>query len=175
MHLYVVRHGETIENSKGNMQGTIDTVLNKNGIKQAKELREKLADKKIDICFSSPLIRALQTAFTIVGDRCIIIKDERLKERNLGYLEGESKDYYYMDKYWDTKLNISTNHIEPINDLYKRVEDFLKYLKDNYDDKNILIVSHSAVVRCIHNILTNTKDNPDNITINNCFIEEFDL
>lgn len=175
MHIYLVRHGQTLENSKGHMQGTIDTVLNKKGIEEAKELREKLKDKEIDVCFSSPLIRALQTAFIIVGDRCLILKDNRLRERNLGYLEGESKDLYAMDKYWDTKLNSNDNHIEPINDVYKRVEDFINYLKENYEDKNVLIVSHSAVVRCFHNFLTGTIAKPDDFKIDNCYLEEFDI
>lgn len=157
------------------MQGRVDTVLNRNGIRQANELRNKLKDKKIDVCFSSPLIRARQTAFTIVGDRCLINADDRLLERSLGLLEGESKDTYDMDKYWDTKINSDDSHIEPINDVYKRVEDFIDYLKKNYDGQYILIVSHSAVLRAMHNTLSNHKDNTESFNIGNGSLEEFDV
>ena len=42
MYLYVVRHGETAENTRAIMQGNMDTVLDEKGKLQAKEAKEKL-------------------------------------------------------------------------------------------------------------------------------------
>ena len=55
---YIVRHGETVYNAKRIMSGHFDSPLTENGIKQAKSLGEKLKNTKIDIVFSSDLLRA---------------------------------------------------------------------------------------------------------------------
>lgn len=135
MRIYLVRHGKTNYNKKGLMQGRInESYLNKDGINDALELRKKLSDKNIDICYSSPLFRTYQTAFFIVWDRCEIIRDYRLIERSLGELEGKPRWEYSMEEYWNVNINSSNKNVEPINDLYNRVENFLFYIQ-----KNILI------------------------------------
>lgn len=175
MKIYLLRHAETKYNEEGLMQGRENTLLSRKGMKKSEEVRDKLKDLKIDVCFSSPLLRTMQTAFTVVGDRCLINKDDRLIERSLGEYEGKSKEEYDLNMYWNYKLNLSTNGVEPIQDVYKRCDSFLSYLKDNYSDKNVLVVSHSAVIRCFHNILHNCIDKPDGIVIDNCYFEEIDI
>ena len=64
-------------------------------------LKTKIKDEKIDICFSSPLVRAFETAMILVGDKVEIKKDPRLIERNLGKLEGKDRSTYDFLKYWD--------------------------------------------------------------------------
>ena len=61
MKIYIVRHGKTDWNVSGLIQGKTDIPLNKIGEKQAEIAKEKIEDK-IDICFSSPLKRAIKTA-----------------------------------------------------------------------------------------------------------------
>ena len=41
-HFYIVRHGETMFNVKGRIQGWCDSPLTKLGVSQAKELGKKL-------------------------------------------------------------------------------------------------------------------------------------
>ena len=79
--IYFVRHGETDYNLEGIVQGQLDIPLNKKGIHQANEIKNKLKDLDIDIIFSSPLLRAKQTAEIINENLNVKIKyDERLKE-----------------------------------------------------------------------------------------------
>lgn len=86
MKIYIVRHGKTDWNVSGLIQGKTDIPLNKIGEKQAEIAKEKIEDK-IDICFSSPLKRAIKTA-QILSDVNPII-DKRLVERNMGEFEGK--------------------------------------------------------------------------------------
>ena len=172
MKIYLLRHAETKLNEEGKMQGRVNIELSKKGLKSASDMRKELADYDIDICYTSPLIRAMQTAFTVVGDRCLIIKDDRIIERDIGEFEGEYKKDYDMSKYGDRKLNLDDHKIEKINDVYKRVEEFLDYIKKEHPDKNVLVVSHSVIIMCILNILN--KKSKD-IMVDNCHLEEIEL
>ena len=75
MKLYIVRHGKTDWNVLGKIQGCTDIPLNKIGEKQAKLIKEKIKDK-VDVCFTSPLKRAISTAEILTDVKPII--DERL-------------------------------------------------------------------------------------------------
>lgn len=83
--LYVFRHGETNWNLDGRNLGWTDEPLNDTGRIQAQKLREL----SLDVIYSSPLIRAMETA-QIVANGCNIpiIEHEGLKERRHGELEG---------------------------------------------------------------------------------------
>ena len=90
MLLYIVRHGMTPWNHLHKAQGSADIPLAQEGIDLAKKTGEALLDVKFDICFTSPLIRARQTAEQIIRDRQIpVIPDPRIQEINFGVLEGK--------------------------------------------------------------------------------------
>ena len=44
LRLYIVRHGSTDWNALGRLQGQTDTPLNRDGLRQAELLRERLRD-----------------------------------------------------------------------------------------------------------------------------------
>ena len=105
MRLIMVRHAKTDYNEKGLVQGMTDIPLNKEGIMQAINVKEKLKDIKFDLCFSSPLKRTLKTAKIIVGDDFPIITDELLIERNMGTYEGGSFKEYQKRDFWNINKN----------------------------------------------------------------------
>ncbi len=150
----MVRHAKTDYNEKGLVQGMTDIPLNKEGIMQAINVKEKLKDIKFDLCFSSPLKRTLKTAKIIVGDDFPIITDELLIERNMGSYEGGSFKEYQKRDFWNINKNSNLNGVEPVRDIMKRAKIFLDNLKEKYPDKTILLVSHAATIRALHfNIL----------------------
>jgi broad specificity phosphatase PhoE len=87
--LYIIRHGKTEQNAKMLMQGRSDHPLNETGFEQAREAAGRFADMgvSIDKVYSSPLVRALQTAETIAPGAETVI-DERLIEMDYGPYEG---------------------------------------------------------------------------------------
>ena len=88
---YVFRHGETELNRQKRWQGSgMDYELNESGRQQAEELAQKLAGKGLEIIFSSPLKRALQTAETVAAalDIPVVVKDD-LRECFYGAAEGQ--------------------------------------------------------------------------------------
>jgi len=83
VRIYIVRHGETEENKQKIIQGQLDTPLNLEGEKQADLVAKALRDIPFDICYSSDLRRAANTAERILvyhsGVR--LEKPEALRER----------------------------------------------------------------------------------------------
>ncbi|MEV7609156.1 histidine phosphatase family protein [Microbacterium sp. NPDC089320] len=66
--LFLVRHGQTVWNREHRLQGQLDSPLTDEGIRQAKNLAERLTGRGITTVCSSPLGRALRTA-VIIADR----------------------------------------------------------------------------------------------------------
>ena len=150
MILYVVRHGETIRNKLGLIQGQTEWDLTEKGIKDAEELRDIVDKLDIDVVISSPLKRAVDTASIITSDKYPINIDDRIVERNWGMCEGAHIEEVDTVKCWNFFINTDNNKIERVQDLLARVSEFLEDIKVKYKDKNVLVVTHSAVLRAIH-------------------------
>ena len=146
--IYIVRHGQTDWNIEGRYAGRIDIPLNKKGLNDAKKLKEKFKNIKLDAVICSPIGRTKQTARSITRKKLIL--DERIIERSNGKLEGKLKseinDIIDFNNPNDQKYNI-----ESIIDFRNRIEDFLKEIDIKYKGKNVLIVTHAGVsiyIRC---------------------------
>ncbi len=175
MKITLIRHGQTESNYLEICQGATNNLLNDTGRRQAQKLREKIKNKHYDVCYVSPLVRAVETAMILIGDRVPMIVDKRLIDRNLGELEGKPRSLYDYKKYWDYNLNCSDLGVEPVQDIFKRCQDFL----DNVlkDDKEMLIVAHSSTLRAIRHILLKSDLNKDLCLreIGNCYYEEIEV
>lgn len=89
MLLYLARHGETIYNAEGRIQGQEDTALSELGRRQARSLAGALAERGIELVFSSPLARAYQTAQAVAeACRVPLRVDDRLKELHAGVFQN---------------------------------------------------------------------------------------
>lgn len=170
--IYLVRHGKVTYKDGDYIYGRKNIELDKDGLKQVSQLREKILNYDFDVCYSSPLIRCVETAFTLIGDRCLMLRDDRLIERDMGQLVDKHNDDYDRVKYWDYSLNCSDLDVEPIQDVYKRSKDFLEYILEKYPDKKVLVVSHSAIIKNIIKVLDNKKTLKD---IPYCYFEEFSV
>lgn len=142
--LYLTRHGETVENAAKILQGQSQGHLNKIGIQQARQLRDRLAKKHFDSIICSDLQRSIDTAH-IVNERqnVPLILCPLLRERDWGEFTG----LLYT--------NITTQpkdfppSIENSQQLAIRASAFIKYLLDSFDECCILAVGHGFFDRCI--------------------------
>ena len=85
----------------------------------------------------------------------------------MGNFVGKSYNNYNSKKYWDYNLNSDDEGVEPIQDLFKRCNDFLNEIKKKYKDKDVMIVSHEAVIRVLYCIINNVDVNSN--------LKEFDI
>ncbi len=88
---YIFRHGETDINRQKRWQGAgTDVDLNQAGSEQALSLVGKLIDKKLEIIYSSPLIRAHHTAKIAASGLGIdVVVCPALRECHYGVAEGQ--------------------------------------------------------------------------------------
>lgn len=179
MKIVLVRHGQTEDNFEGKMQGTRNVLMNDTGRRQCQRLREKLDNIDFDVCYMSPLVRCVETAFILVGDKVEMIRDDRLIERDLGELEGKDRSVYDVKKYWNYDLNCTDSGVESVRSILERCSDFLEYIKSKYDESSsILIVTHNACFRALK-LLIEKKELKgvllDGKKIDNCSYEEFEI
>ena len=89
IRLYLIRHGCSVWNVEGRIQGQADPPLDVTGREQARRLAGRLSDEGLVAVYTSPLQRARETA-DIIG-RALdvpVLPDERLQEYDVGDISG---------------------------------------------------------------------------------------
>lgn len=162
--LYIVRHGKTDWNNLKIIQGKTDIELNEEGISEAKKLAQNINLDEIDICFSSPLKRAKETAKILTQNKVEIVYDDLLLERGFGEYEGKKITQELAVKHWNLSLNDKSNGVESIKELLSRSDKFLAKIKKEYPNKTILIVSHGCIIKCLHFSIQGYNENTDFLT-----------
>lgn len=85
----LVRHGETVWNRDGRIQGQSDVELNELGLKQAELVAERLREVPLKAVYSSDLRRALHTAQKIAEKHHLdVIPLAGLREMHYGRWQG---------------------------------------------------------------------------------------
>lgn len=155
IELYLIRHGETEWNKESICQGRTDFPLNLKGKEEASEVAKELKAKnyKFDLYISSPLKRAFETTEIIknelTNNKNDILIDNYFIERNFGYFEGK-KNILFTDAYKNKKLGeYYKSGLESESVLISRVVKGINELIKTYDNKKILIVTHSNIIRAL--------------------------
>lgn len=177
MKLYVIRHGETIENANNCLVGRINSSLTEHGINQAKQVSNYFKDKNIDLIISSPLDRCKMTSEIISDGRIPIVYNERLLGRDHGEFTGAPRDSMPFSEYWNINKNIQYKSAESVQALYDRVASLIKEMEEEYKDKNVIIVTHSGIMRVLYYYFNGIPDDGilAAITISNCQVFEYNL
>ena len=153
MKIYLIRHGETTGDIEDRVGGTYDDHLTETGHDQLEETAKKLVDQGIEIIFSSPLIRAQESAAIIARKiACPIDMVDGLKERHYGVITGlkkdEAKQKYPEATARHTDLTYTHPEGESYPDFYKRVtEAFMHVTMQGY--QNFAILGHGGSLKCI--------------------------
>lgn len=180
MKIFFMRHGETDYNKKMIMQGALDTELNEIGKSQAKIASEEVSKLNIDIIICSPQKRALETANIIAKkiDREIIV-DERLRERSFGELQGvKIEDILKENPLFLKKISTDDEYfiegVESLEGVKSRIDSVLKFIKNDYNNKQILIISHGAIARILGNLI-DINNKKSFVKLDNCQIISYEL
>lgn len=141
-----MRHGETVDNAAQIMQGQTQGRLNDNGVKQAEELRDKLANTHIDAFVASDLRRSIQTCEIVAKARNAKVETTPLlRERDWGDFTGR----YIPDLQGITDW---PDNIESLPALKSRAMNFMTWLKVTYPDQVVLAVGHGIINKAIQSV-----------------------
>ena len=154
MELILIRHGETLWNKEGRVQGFSDIDLNDTGHNQARQLALSLKDHPIHAVYCSPLIRAQKTARMInqYHDAPIYI-ESGLMEMDQGDFEGLSfhelmaceKDF--LQKWLANPASVQIPNGESFIELQARAWNVIESIIDK--SENALVVSHNFTIAAI--------------------------
>lgn len=165
MKLYIVRHGETEWNKARRIQGQVDIPLNEFGKRLARKTAKGLSDITFDLCYSSPLSRARETAALLLEGRdTSVIEDARISEMAFGEYEGRccSRSGWDLPEEFRRFFDGPDKYQAPAGgenfaQVKERTKEFLKelYGRTEYQDSNILIATHGAALA---GLLNNIKE-----------------
>ena len=140
--LYLVRHGETVDNANQIMQGQTQGELNENGIRQALEVSEAWKDRLIDVVIASDLKRSIDTARIIAEPHGLeVITTPLLRERDWGGFTGRFIP--------DLKNEAWPDDIETLENLLSRAGEFIAYVKKTFPGKKVLAVGHGIINKAV--------------------------
>jgi len=164
---FILRHGESLRNVKKIAvcwPEKIYSPLTQKGKKQIKEVAQGLKNEKIDLIFSSDLVRTKQTA-EITGNELGLKPrfDKRLREINVGIFNGEPIDeigrFYDKERkllpleYYKKRFQTAPPKGEKYTEVEKRMYNFIKEMDKKYQEKNILIVSHQRPLTLLEKVI----------------------
>lgn len=163
MQIYIIRHGETKSNEEGRLQGWLDDPLNAFGIRLAEETGRALKGTKFDAVFSSPLLRARQTAEILLresGNSAEIREDDRIREIHMGDAEGKrfrpgqcEVDPVRIAAFFRDPVHAPAfPNGESVREVMVRTQAFLKELAGK-EYETVLISTHGCALRCMLNFL----------------------
>lgn len=154
MKLILIRHGETLWNKEGRVQGTSDIELSDIGTNQAGLLASSLKNQHIEAIYSSPLKRALQTAQIINEFHSLHIHTyKELMEMNQGIFEGlsfkelmnDKKDF--LKKWIADPASVKMPEGESLTELQDRAWRIVEHIISR--GQNALVVSHNFTIAAI--------------------------
>ncbi len=146
--IYLTRHSKTQWNEEKRLQGRKDSPLTQKGIENAIALKKYISHINFDYIYSSPILRAYDTA-KLIFDNQDIIQDKRLAEMNFGIFEGQKisdilkkDDKLYYQLWHEPEKFTCIPHGETYDQVIERVHSFLSDIESLPDNSQIMIVTH---------------------------------
>lgn len=155
-HIFLVRHGQTQWNRKGQgrFRGRADIPLDDTGISQAHATAKKLAGCNAVAVYSSPLSRALMTAQPIADYLSLTVTPVNgLIDIDYGDWQGlftedalrEDEELYWL---WEESPHeVTFPGGEGLQDVQKRIIAFIDWLAAEHADDTVILVSHVVVCK----------------------------
>ncbi len=154
--IYLVRHGQTVWNEEGKLCGSSDVPLSDEGLLQAQKLAARMKGVNLSAVYSSPLLRARQTAEAIASHHNLEVQIERdLSEIDYGDWEG-LKVADAMEKFPELErlrredpMKFVAPNGEPMKNFAERVIAAIQKIASKHPNETICVVAHQTVNRFI--------------------------
>ncbi len=160
MKIYAIRHGLSECNKRGVINGQkINDSLTEDAYKTVMNTIPALP-KKISAIYSSDLLRATQTADIINKNFNLQISlRPELREVDFGSLTGRSWTDIennelrgLREKYKQSQYDFHEFSGESVEDVEKRVVNFVEELKNKHNNDEVVIITHGGILRLMNHI-----------------------
>lgn len=153
--LYIVRHGQTVDNLENRIQGHTDSPLTKLGVRQAEAVADRLASEDFAAIYSSDLGRAVRTAEIVAARHDLPVRTSPLvRELNLGDVQGLTGDEFaqrWPEEYRLWKLDSIAHRppgAESIQSAIERCGIFVQQvLAEHSDGDKLAVVVHGGSLK----------------------------
>ena len=152
--IFISRHGETVWNREGRIQGHTDVGLSEKGIEQATRLAERLKSVSFDAAYASDLCRASETAAAILQGREVPLHPTpQLREYHKGAFEGltdsELRTRFPSEypSYVAKDLDYAPDGGESTRQVSARMASAINEIKEQHLDETVLVVGHGGSLR----------------------------
>ena len=153
MKLYIIRHGQTDWNIAKKIQGRQDIPLNERGRYQAGCLKKAMEDRPVTAVFSSPQIRAMETAKAVASSSgSVVIPVKDLMEINYGSWEGKTEeellqeDRALYEAWWSHPAETAPPGGESISQVNERCQKTVDYNMLTRIQEKIWKVAHGGLL-----------------------------
>jgi len=159
--LFLVRHGQSQWNLENRFTGWKDVDITEQGKEEARRAGQSLKRERIDLAFTSKLIRAQHTLQIILEESgktdVPVTVDAALNERSYGDLEGwnktETAERFGAEQVhsWRRSFDIAPPGGESLKDTCDRVIPYYEkaILPQLRMQRNVLIVAHGNSLRAL--------------------------
>lgn len=161
VRIFLGRHGSTRLNSEDKLRGWLDVPLDKDGIKEANEMGERMSKTSIDRIYASDLDRADHTAQIVAEHHNLRpILRQWFRPINFGDLNGKSlkdigPELDRITKIWETNPDYEVPNGESFSEFQSRnLQGLHTILKAANDNEQIMLVAHLRNAILFHAVAT---------------------
>ena len=161
MHMFFIRHAESIANARGQWQGQLDYELSSEGIEQSRSLGKMFESSGLQPTriYTSPLSRAYKTAeICFPNEKIVSIED--LQEGGAGVFSGKTmadieEEYPDIAAEFQTTKNFNiVPGAESRYDIRRRASTIVDFLIKGHSDNDCVVVfTHSGLLMYIISVL----------------------
>ena len=167
LNIYFVRHGETLWNKEGKIQGELDSPITEKGREDIHKLAENLKNIKFGGIYSSELGRAYETALILNSESLRIKQMKEFNEKNFGDWQGMEISEIYRkypiqaEFYFNDIKNYNNKEInaESLEHALRRFATGVQKIVKSVRTGNVLVVSHGTILKLFFNYIDNKDVN----------------
>ena len=180
MKLYIIRHGQTDWNVEGKIQGRQDIPLNAAGRSQAEMLAKGMEKRPVTAIYSSPQIRAMETAETLArAQGMAVIPVPELAEIGYGDWEGRTasdilaKERKLYEEWWQHPATVAPPGGETLNQVDERCRQAWDMIRSGMKGDTAVVAHGGTLAHFIVHLLEGQPEAKE-IVVSNASITTMD-
>ncbi|MFB6241907.1 MAG: histidine phosphatase family protein [Candidatus Nanosalina sp.] len=175
---YLIRHGETEQNTRNSITGQLDIPLNDTGKEQAEKLAERLENEDFDAAYSSDLERTYETTRIVAEKHDLHPQEfEDFREQDFGVVEGKPKEVFrkLADESEKDRHFFTPEEGESTHEAGQRSLGKLEELTEKHAGEKILVGGHSVALKAVLMEILGLKRHYGKFNLDNTGITELEF